>query len=223
MKLEEKRIARLKELRAIEDGLRGQGLIYIGGVDEVGRGPLAGPVVAACVVLPEDFNVLGIDDSKKVTQKRREILSEIIIEEALAYGIGQVDNEKIDEINILEATKVAMAMAIMECDYALTKEGGHIEHLLIDGINIVGVEISQTSIIKGDSTCLSVAAASIVAKVARDKMMGDYHRIYPAYGFDHNKGYGTKIHYEGLAEVGPCKIHRKSFLKNNGNHWQLHR
>jgi ribonuclease HII len=223
MKLEEKWIIRLKELKAMEDALRGQGLLYIGGVDEVGRGPLAGPVVAACVVLPEDFDVLGIDDSKKVTQKRRETLCEIIKEEALAYGIGQVDNKRIDNINILEATKIAMVMAIMECDYALTKEGGHIEHLLIDGTNILGIEISQTPIIKGDSTCLSVAAASIVAKVTRDLMMGEYHKIYPAYGFDKNKGYGTKIHYEGLAEVGPCEIHRKSFLKNNGNHWQMPR
>jgi len=223
MKLEERWIARLKELKVMEDALRGQGLLYIGGVDEVGRGPLAGPVVAACVVLPENFNALGIDDSKKVSQKRREILCDIIKEEALAYGIGQVDNERIDEINILEATKAAMAMAIMECDYALTKDGGHIEHLLIDGMNIVGVEISQTPIIKGDSTCLCVAAASIVAKVTRDLMMGEYHRIYPAYGFDQNKGYGTKIHYEGLAEVGPCEIHRKSFLNNNGNHWQMPR
>ncbi len=223
MKLEERWIARLIELKVMEDALREQGLLYIGGVDEVGRGPLAGPVVAACVVLPKNFNTLGIDDSKKVSQKRREILCDIIKEEALAYGIGQVDNEKIDEINILEATKVAMAMAIMECDYALTKDGGHIEHLLIDGMNIVGVEISQTPIIKGDSTCLCVAAASIVAKVTRDLMMGEYHRIYPAYGFDQNKGYGTKIHYEGLAEVGPCEIHRKSFLNNNGNHWQMPR
>lgn len=223
MKLEDRWIARLKELRVMEDALRGQGLLYIGGVDEVGRGPLAGPVVAACVVLPKDFDVLGIDDSKKVSAKRREILCERIKEKALAYGIGQIDNDKIDKINILEATKIAMAMAIMECDYALTKEGGQIEHLLIDGMNVVGVEISQTCIIKGDSTCLSVAAASIVAKVTRDNMMGEYHRIYPAYGFDQNKGYGTKIHYEGLAKVGPCEIHRKSFLNNNGNHWQMTR
>lgn len=223
MKQEEKWIIRLKELRVMEDQLRGQGLIYIGGVDEVGRGPLAGPVVAACVVLPEDFYVLGIDDSKKVSQKRRESLCETIKEKALAYGIGQVDNERIDEINILEATKLAMARAIIDCDYVLTKGGGHIEHLLIDGMNIVGVEISQTPIIKGDSTCLSVAAASIVAKVTRDLMMGEFHRIYPSYGFDQNKGYGTKLHYEGLVQSGPCEIHRKSFLKNNGNHWQMER
>ena len=223
MKLEERWIARLKELKTMEDDLRGQGLSYIGGVDEVGRGPLAGPVVAACVVLPENFCVLGIDDSKKVTQKRREILCDAIKEQALGYGIGMVDNEEIDRVNILEATKIAMAMAIMECDYALTKEGGQIEHLLIDGMNIVGVEITQTPIIKGDSTCLSVAAASIVAKVTRDHLMGEYHRLYPAYGFDQNKGYGTKIHYEGLAEIGPCEIHRKSFLKNKGNHWQMTR
>jgi ribonuclease HII len=221
MKLEERWRARLKELRAMEDDLRGQGLMYIGGVDEVGRGPLAGPVVAACVVLPQDFDVLGIDDSKKVTQKRREMLFEVIKENALAYGIGQVDNDKIDEINILEATKAAMAMAIIECDYVLTKEGGHIEHLLIDGLNVVGVEIDQSPIIKGDSICLSVAAASIVAKVTRDRMMGEFHRIYPAYGFDQNKGYGTKLHYEGLAQAGPCEIHRKSFLKNTDNHWQI--
>lgn len=223
MKLEEKWIIRLKELKTMEDALRVQGLLYIGGVDEVGRGPLAGPVVAACVVLPEDFNVLGIDDSKKVSQKRREILCDVIKEEALAFGIGLIDNKKIDEMNILEATKSAMAIAINECDYALTKEGGQIEHLLIDGMNIVGVEITQTPVIKGDSTCLCVAAASILAKVTRDTMMGEFHRIYPAYGFDQNKGYGTKIHYEGLAKAGPCEIHRKSFLKNKRNHWNITR
>lgn len=223
MKQEEKWTIRLKELKAMEDALRGEGLLYIGGVDEVGRGPLAGPVVAACVVLPESFNVLGVDDSKKVSQKRREILCDVIKEEALAYGIGLVGNERIDKINILEATKEAMAMAIKECDYALTKEGGQIDHLLIDGMGIFGVEISQTAIIKGDSTCLSVAAASIVAKVTRDLMMVDYHKIYPAYGFDQNKGYGTKLHYQGLEKLGPCEIHRKSFLKNSGNHWQMKR
>ncbi len=223
MKLEEKWTIRLKELKAMEDALRIQGLLYIGGVDEVGRGPLAGPVVAACVVLPENFNVLGIDDSKKVSQKRREILCDVIKEEALAFGIGLVDNIKIDQINILEATKSAMAIAIKECDYVLTKEGGQIEHLLIDGMNISEVEITQTSVIKGDSTCLCVAAASIVAKVTRDIMMGEYHRVYPAYGFDQNKGYGTKIHYEGLAKAGPCEIHRKSFLKNKDNHWNITR
>lgn len=223
MKLEDRWLARLKELKIMEDELRGQGLLYIGGVDEVGRGPLAGPVVAACVVLPPNFNVLGIDDSKKVSQKRREILCDAIKEGALACGIGQVDNCKIDEINILEATKMAMTLAIMECDYALNKEGGHIEHILIDGTSILGVEISQTPIIKGDSTCLSVAAASIVAKVTRDLIMGEYHRVYPAYGFDQNKGYGTKIHYEGLVQAGPCQIHRKSFLKNMENQWQMPR
>lgn len=220
MKIEDKWIIRLKELRAMEDALRGQGLIYIGGVDEVGRGPLAGPVVAACVVLPEGFNVLGIDDSKKVSQKRREVLCNTIKEEALAYGIGQVDNEEIDKINILQATKLAMTKAIIECDYALTKTGGVIEHLLIDGRDILSVGISQSPIVKGDSSCLCVAAASILAKVTRDRMMVDYHEIYPAYGFDQNKGYGTKLHYEGLAKEGPCEIHRKSFLKNNVNRWE---
>lgn len=223
MKLEEKWLVRLKELKAMEDGLRGQGLLYIGGVDEVGRGPLAGPVVAACVVLPSDFDVLGVDDSKKVSPKRRAILCEEIKEKALAYGIGQVENEEIDEINILEATKIAMSRAIIECDYSLTKKGGNIEHLLIDGMRLEGIEISQTPVAKGDLTCLSVAAASIVAKVTRDLMMVEYHDIYPSYGFDQNKGYGTKIHYEALAEVGFCEIHRKSFLKNKGNHWQMKR
>jgi len=179
-------------------------------VDEVGRGPLAGPVVAACVVLPKNFAVLGIDDSKKIPEKKREALYSEIIKEALAFGVGIVDNKIIDEINILEATKLAMKIAINEVNRKLE---GKLEHILIDALTLKNVAIPQTGIIKGDTMSVSIAAASIVAKVIRDKMMRDFHLEYPFYAFDRNKGYGTILHYEGLKKVGYCDIHRKTFIK----------
>lgn len=188
---------------------------YVAGVDEAGRGPLAGPVVAGCVVLPENFNVLGIDDSKKLSEKKREDLFEKIVKNALAYGIGIVDNNIIDEINILEATKLAMTQAIESAESMLkekTREG--IGFLLTDAVELKGVLIPQNPIIKGDAKSLSIAAASIIAKVTRDRMMGKYHAEYPHYGFDSNKGYGTKAHYEGIDKYGITPIHRKTFLKN---------
>lgn len=188
---------------------------YVAGVDEAGRGPLAGPVVAGCVVLPENFSVLGIDDSKKLSEKKREDLFEKIVKNALAYGIGIVDNNIIDEINILEATKLAMTQAIESAESMLkekTREG--IGFLLTDAVELKGVLIPQNPIIKGDAKSLSIAAASIIAKVTRDRMMGKYHAEYPHYGFDSNKGYGTKAHYEGIDKYGITPIHRKTFLKN---------
>lgn len=209
--LEEK----LVEMQAYERSLRAQGIKFIGGVDEVGRGPLAGPVVTACVVLPEDFDVLGVDDSKKVSEKKREELFDKIRERALAVGIGICDNNVIDEINILEATKKAMTMAVLEADRQLREKGlGNLEHILIDAVVLKDVEIPQTNIIKGDANSLSIAAASIIAKVTRDRMMVEYHEQYPHYAFDSNKGYGTKAHYEGIEGHGITPIHRKSFLKN---------
>ena len=170
--LEEKLII----MQTYERDLREKGITYIGGVDEVGRGPLAGPVTAACVVLPEDFDVLGVDDSKKLSEKKREELFDRIMEKALACGIGMCDNEVIDEINILEATKKAMAQAIDEADRQLKeKELTGVEHLLIDAVSLKDVEIPQTSIIKGDANSLSIAAASIIAKVTRDRLMAEYH------------------------------------------------
>ena len=209
--LEEKLIT----MQTYERDLRKKGVTYIGGVDEVGRGPLAGPVTAACVVLPEDFDVLGVDDSKKLSEKKREELFDKIKEKALAWGIGMCDNRVIDEINILEATKKAMAEAVWAADRQLKeKRMPGVEHLLIDAVTLKAVNIPQTSIIKGDANSLSIAAASIIAKVTRDRLMTEYHRQYPFYGFDSNKGYGTKAHYEGIDKYGITPIHRKSFLKN---------
>ena len=209
--LEEKLIT----MQTYERDLRKKGVTYIGGVDEVGRGPLAGPVTAACVVLPADFDVLGVDDSKKLSEKKREELFDRIMEKALAWGIGMCDNRVIDEINRLEATKKAMAEAVWATDRQLKEKGlAGVQHLLIDAVTLKAVNIPQTSIIKGDANSLSIAAASIIAKVTRDRLMTEYHRQYPFYGFDSNKGYGTKAHYEGIDKYGITPIHRKTFLKN---------
>ena len=206
---------KLQTMQVYERELRAAGKSYIAGVDEVGRGPLAGPVVAACVVLPEDFDVLGVDDSKKLSEKKREQLYDAILSEALAYGIGMQDNASIDEINILEATKEAMRCAIIEAEQRLReKTGCGIDHILIDALTLREIAIPQTGIIKGDSASLSIAAASILAKVTRDRMMVEYDSIYPGYAFAKNKGYGTKAHYEGLQAQGMTPIHRRSFLKN---------
>lgn len=206
---------KLQTMQVYERDLRAAGKRCIAGVDEVGRGPLAGPVVAACVVLPEDFDVLGVDDSKKLSEKKREQLYDAILPEALAYGIGMQDNASIDEINILEATKEAMRCAIIEAEQRLReKTGCGIDHILIDALTLREIAIPQTGIIKGDSASLSIAAASILAKVTRDRMMVEYDSIYPGYAFAKNKGYGTKAHYEGLQAQGMTPIHRRSFLKN---------
>ena len=200
---------RLKEMKARETELHRQGYVNIAGVDEVGRGPLAGPVVAAAVVLPEDFDVLGIDDSKKLSEKRREELFDVILEKAVAWGIGMADHSTIDEINILQATKLAMKDAIADLSGKL--EG--IDYVIFDAVKINDLKLPQEAVIKGDSKILAVAAASIVAKVTRDRMMVAYAEEYPGYGFEKNKGYGTKQHYEGIARQGICLIHRKTFLK----------
>lgn len=206
---------KLQTMQIYERDLRAAGKRYIAGVDEVGRGPLAGPVVAACVILPEDFDVLGVDDSKKLSEKKREQLYDAILSETLACGIGMQDNASIDEINILEATKEAMRCAILEAEQALrAKTGCGIDHILIDALTLREVAIPQTGIVKGDGASLSIAAASILAKVTRDRMMIEYDSIYPGYAFAKNKGYGTKAHYEGLQAQGMTPIHRRSFLKN---------
>ena len=210
----EKQRQRLIEMKEREKQLHAEGLSYIAGVDEVGRGPLAGPVVTAAVVLPEQFDVLGVDDSKKLSEKRSEELYEIITREALAWGIGMADHQVIDEINILQATKQAMKQAIEEAGRMLRERtGGSIECVLLDAVELPGLQIPQESIIKGDAKVLAIAAASIVAKVTRDRMMVRYAREYPWYAFEKNKGYGTKEHYAGLREHGLCPIHRKTFLK----------
>lgn len=205
-------IRRLAEMREYEKDLYEKGIIFVAGVDEVGRGPLAGPVVAAAVILPDDFDILGIDDSKKLSEKKREELFKVICDKAVAYGIGVIENTVIDEINILEATKKAMKAALRDLRGKLS-EGKCIEHILIDGLVLRDVKIPQTGIVGGDGKSVSIAAASIVAKCTRDNMMREYNALYPGYSFDSNKGYGTKAHYEGIQNIGLCPIHRKSFLK----------
>ena len=217
---QERDIAKLAEMKAHEDELRSQGYRYIAGIDEVGRGPLAGPVYAACVILPEDFDVTGINDSKKLSAKKREELSDVIKEKAVAWGIGISDNNEIDEVNILEATKHAMKKAIAATRHMLAERGllsGEDEEhkkdiLLIDAVKL-DAGMQSESIIKGDEKCLCIAAASIVAKVARDAYMTEMDEVYPGYDFAGNKGYGTAKHYEGLRTFGKTPIHRLTFLK----------
>lgn len=212
------RLAKMREkhntMMAFDDEYRQNGTFIVAGVDEAGRGPLAGPVVTACAILPPDFDVIGVDDSKKLSEKRREELFEKILNKSLAYGVGIADNDLIDEINILQATKKAMRDALGNANKMLEeKTGMNVGHVLFDAVEIEGLDISQSAIIKGDAKSLSIAAASIIAKVTRDRMMMEYHEQYPYYGFDKNKGYGTKTHYAGIEEHGITPIHRKSFLK----------
>lgn len=180
---------------------------FICGIDEAGRGPLAGPVTAGAVILPEDCQILGLNDSKKVTPHRRELLYEEIMEKSVAAAVGIVSPERIDQINILQATYEAMRTAI---DGLKTRPG----LLLNDAVTIPGISIPQVPIIKGDAKSLSIAAASIIAKVTRDRIMETYEETYPGYGFASNKGYGSAEHIQALRRLGPCPIHRKSFLGN---------
>ena len=198
-----------------EAELHKSGYKFIAGVDEVGRGPLAGPVVTAAVVLPEDFDVLGVDDSKKLSEKRREELYDKIMEKALAVGIGMADHEVIDEINILQATKKAMLQAIDDCEQKLLqKQDAKIDFVLLDAVTLEKLTKPQHAVVKGDAKVLAIAAASIIAKVTRDRMMVEYSKEYPWYAFESNKGYGTAAHYAGIREHGTCPIHRLTFLKN---------
>lgn len=180
---------------------------YICGIDEVGRGPLAGPVVAGAVILPKDDPVLYLNDSKKLSEKKREMLYDEIMEKAVATGIGIVGPQRIDEINILQATYEAMRMAITDLPVQP-------DILLNDAVTIPGIEILQVPIIKGDAKSVSIAAASIIAKVTRDRLMVEYDKILPGYDLASNKGYGTKAHIAGLKEHGPSPIHRATFIKN---------
>lgn len=190
-------------LTAYEQDLRHGGYQYIAGIDEVGRGPLAGPVVTAAVILPADFYLPGIDDSKKLSEQKREEYFAVIQKEAVAIGIGMMEAKEIDRINIYEATKQAMLMSILEL--AITPD-----YLLIDAMKLA-TPIPSTSIIKGDSKSVSIAAASIIAKVTRDRLMKELDQEFPAYGFGKNMGYGTKEHIAALEKEGITKHHRKSF------------
>lgn len=197
-------IAKIHEYQAIERAARAQGYALISGIDEVGRGPLAGPVVAAAVILPETSAIAGIDDSKKISAKRRETLNAAIRDEALAIGIGVVDPETIDAMNILEATKLAMTNAVAQ----LVPRP---DLLLIDALKLPS-QIPVQAVIHGDARCYCIGAASIVAKVYRDHLMQEYARTYPEYGFERNMGYGTAAHIEAIQTCGPTPIHRRSFI-----------
>ncbi len=196
--------ARIEEMKVYEKQYASYG--HICGIDEVGRGPLAGPVVAAAVILPPDCGILYINDSKKLSEKKREELYPLIMEQALAVGIGQASPERIDEINILQATYEAMREAIHKLSIRP-------DILLNDAVEIPEVDIVQVPIIKGDAKSISIAAASIVAKVTRDRMMIEYDAAMPEYGFASNKGYGTAAHIAALKANGPTEIHRKSFIQ----------
>jgi ribonuclease HII len=190
----------------IEEELFSQGYAAVCGIDEAGRGPLAGPVCAAAVMLPKDLEIPGLDDSKKLSDKRRRELFPIIQQQAIAYGIGFASHEEIDEINILQATFLAMkrALAAMEIKP---------EFALIDGNRETDFGLPVKTVVKGDSLSANIAAASVLAKVTRDDLMEAMAKEYPQYGFEIHKGYGTKTHYEALRTYGPCPIHRLSFLK----------
>lgn len=199
----EKETARTESLMVYERRFASKG--RIAGIDEVGRGPLAGPVCACAVILPSDHLILWLNDSKKLSAKKRESLYEVIMAEAVSIGIAMEPPEVIDDINILQATYSAMRKAVMSMKVQP-------EFLLNDAVTIPGVEIPQCPIIHGDATSVSIAAASIVAKVTRDRLMEEYDALYPMYGFARNKGYGTAEHIAALKKYGPCPIHRRSFI-----------
>ena len=191
---------------------KASGIRLLAGIDEAGRGPLAGPVAAACVILSADGPfVKGADDSKKLSEKRREALYDEIKDRCISYGVCMIGNNRIDEINILQATYEAMRGALQ---IAISAAGKRIpEVILVDHVRIPAVEIPQLSITHGDAQSISIASASILAKVERDRLMKQYDERYPQYGFAKHKGYGTKMHCEAIAEYGPCEIHRRTFLK----------
>ena len=205
-------MARVKKEKEFVDKLlyekaeQEKGNFLIAGMDEVGRGPLAGPVCVACVIMPLDDIIEGIDDSKKVSEKKRNELFEIIKEKAVAYSVEMVDEQKIDEINILEATKLCMKKAVE----SLTLKP---DVVLVDAISKLDINIPIRGIVKGDALSYSIGCASILAKVTRDNYMCEIAKEYPEYGFEKHKGYGTKAHIEALKEIGPCEYHRLSFLK----------
>lgn len=208
--MKEKELERLQILKAEEEKLYESGKIeYICGIDEAGRGPLAGPVVVAAVVMPKDSMIEGVNDSKKISEKKREKLFEIIKEEAISYGVGIIDPKQIDDINILNATKLALTNAIKELKVKP-------DVILVDALTKIDtLGIPYISVIKGDAKIYSIAAASIIAKVTRDRMMMEWDSIYPAYGFAKHKGYGTAFHIQAIKENGICSIHRKTFVKED--------
>ncbi len=205
-------LERLEKMREFEIECEAEGYTLICGIDEAGRGPLAGPVVAGAVILPKDCRIFGLNDSKKLSEKRREELYDEVTQKAVAFGAGIVGPQRIDEINILQADYEAMCEAIGKLSVMP-------QILLNDAVVIPQVLLPQKKIIHGDARSLSIAAASIIAKVTRDRLMTEYDSLFPEYGFAAHKGYGTKAHYEAIKKYGPCAIHRKSFLKNLEEHY----
>lgn len=206
----EQLIEKYERLSSYENEYLAKGFTNIAGIDEAGRGPLAGPVVAGACILDPDYKILGLDDSKKLSAKKRDMLYDEIVEHALCYEVVRVEAEVIDEINILEATKKAMR----SCVNGLREKGFDPSVLLIDAVKLDGTGVDKVvPIIKGDANSNSIAAASILAKVTRDRIMEEYDSVYPGYGFAGHKGYGTAAHYKAIRELGMCPIHRRSFLK----------
>ena len=206
--MKEKEEARLLQLKEHENELREKGFKTICGIDEAGRGPLAGPVVIASVIMPANSMIEGVNDSKKISEKKREKIYDQILEEAVSYGIAIIGQDEIDEINILNATKKGLTVSLQE----LTEKPDLIVVDALNGIDTMG--IPYESIIKGDAKCYSIAAASILAKVTRDRIMREWDKVYPEYGFEKHKGYGTAAHIAAIKEHGLCPIHRRSFTKN---------
>ncbi len=205
--MKEKEKERLKELKKIEKELYQKGFQKIAGIDEAGRGPLAGPVVVAGVIMPQDSMIEGVNDSKKVSEKKREKLYDLILEEAISYSVAIIEQDTIDEINILNATKQGVTEVVEGFE---TKP----DLIIVDALNHINTKgIPYDSIIKGDAKCYNIAAASIIAKVTRDRIMRQWDEIYPQYGFATHKGYGTAKHIEAIRECGLCPIHRRSFTK----------
>lgn len=205
--MKEKEIERLKNLKEFENNLHSTGLKYIAGIDEAGRGPLAGPVVVGIAIMKPDSFIEGVNDSKKLSEKKREQLYEQIISEAIDWTVGIVDQKEIDEINILNAIKKALHMAISNLKVKP-------DRILVDALEHIDTYgIPYTSIIKGDAKIYSISVASIIAKVTRDRIMQKYDEIYPEYGFSRHKGYGTAKHIQAIKEYGPCSLHRKTFIK----------
>ena len=206
--IKEKEIERLTNLKSIEKELYHKGVERICGIDEAGRGPLAGPVVVAGVIMPQDSMIEGVNDSKKVSEKKREKLYDSILQEAISYSVAIIGQDIIDEINILNATKQGVTKVIEELDQKPNL-------ILVDALTHIDTKgIPYDSIIKGDAKCYNIAAASIIAKVTRDRIMRQWDEIYPQYGFFNHKGYGTAKHIQALKQYGPCPIHRKTFIKN---------
>ena len=206
--IKEKELERLTNLKSMEKELYDKGFEYICGIDEAGRGPLAGPVVVAGVIMPKDSMIEGVNDSKKVSEKKREKLYDVILEEAISYSVAIIGQDVIDDMNILNATKQGVTKVVEELDVKPNL-------ILVDALTHINTKgIPYDSIIKGDAKCYNIAAASVIAKVTRDRIMREWDEIYPQYGFINHKGYGTAKHIAALKEYGPCPIHRKTFIKH---------